>query len=371
MRPGPGGPTPFRPSLLPVLLRRAREGPALLLTGPPGSGKTTLLLAVAEALRDEGVQPVYLDLMGAVSTPERFVAAALACLPAEAFGAHLPQATEVRRLAQAGRVLAGRAAVAVFGLWRALLEARAGAVSLLLDDATEIRSLAYFEGLRQVERPFLAALGERPLGVLLATSYPAQARRFWPDLPVVELSPLSAEEIAALGIAARADPAALARASFGWPRYLDLLARRLADGVSLEEAWVEEMAPGGRLESACRHTYETLLLRSRGYGVSKAALATVAEHDGENLTALVRRLGRTPGAVRDYLGWLLGVDALRMSGKRYFYVDGLLALWVRLYTRGQPPSPEELARAARALIGAEPPPRAKPAAERESLMEID
>ena len=75
------------------------------------------------------------------------------------------------------------------------------------------------------------------------------------------------------------------------------------------------MAPGGRLERLCRHTYETLLLRSRGYGMSKAVLGAVAEEEGLNLTALVARLGRTPGAVRDYLGWLLGVDALRMVGQ--------------------------------------------------------
>ena len=86
------------------------------------------------------------------------------------------------------------------------------------------------------------------------------------------------------------------------------------------------MARGGRLERLCRHTYETLLLRSRGYGMSKAVLGAVAEEEGLNLTALVGRLGRSPGAIRDYLGWLLGVDALRMVGKRYFYVDGTGAL---------------------------------------------
>jgi hypothetical protein len=36
----------------------------------------------------------------------------------------------------------------------------------------------------------------------------------------------------------------------------------------------------GRLEQACRHTYEVLLLRSRGYGMSKAVLAAVAAEEG-------------------------------------------------------------------------------------------
>ena len=95
------------------------------------------------------------------------------------------------------------------------------------------------------------------------------------------------------------------------------------------------MAEGGRLEAACRHTYETLLLRSRGYGMSKAVLEAVAQEEGLNLTALVGRLGRTPGAIRDYLLWLLGVDALRMVRKRYFYVDGARA------PLGPPPRPRD------------------------------
>src|SRR6187399_802786 len=104
------------------------------------------------------------------------------------------------------------------------------------------------------------------------------------------------------------------------------------------------MAEGGRLETACRHTYESLLLRSRGYGMSKAVL-----------TALVARLGRTPGAIRDYLGWLLGVDALRMTKKRYAYVDGMVRQWVRLHGRGTPASPAELRAAAQEAVGGEGP----------------
>jgi hypothetical protein len=137
------------------------------------------------------------------------------------------------------------------------------------------------------------------------------------------------------------------------------------------------MAAGGALECAARHTYETLLLRSRGYGMSKALLATVADEEGLNLTALVARLGRTPGAVRDYIGWLLGVDALRSAGKRYFYVDGLLRWWVRLHGRGTPVEAPELRAAAERLLAAagdEPLPAEAPAAapaRHDQLMEID
>jgi hypothetical protein len=121
------------------------------------------------------------------------------------------------------------------------------------------------------------------------------------------------------------------------------------------------MAEGGRLESACRHTYESLLLRSRGYGMSKAVLAAVAHEEGLNLTALVARLGRTPGAVRDYLGWLVGVDALRTVKKRYLYVDGMVRWWVRLHGRGTPASDAEIRAAAQEMAGArEAPPEGAP-----------
>jgi hypothetical protein len=183
-----------------------------------------------------------------------------------------------------------------------------------------------------------------------------------------------------------ADPAAretLTHASFGWPRYLRVLLERHADGGAIQDVWVQEMEAGGRLEAACRHTYESLLLRSRGYGISKAVLAAVAEEEGLNLTALVGRIGRTPGAVRDYLQWLVGVDALRMQRKRYYYVDGLLRLWVRLHARGVPASARELrAAAAQALADSANAPRVeappveeaespRPAPRHESLMEID
>ena len=144
------------------------------------------------------------------------------------------------------------------------------------------------------------------------------------------------------------------------------------------------MAGGNRLEILCHHTYETLLLRSRGYGISKAALDAVAREEGLNLKALVARLGRSPGATRDYLQWLVAVDALRMEGKRYYYVDGLLRLWVRLHATGTQASPAALLQAAEELLAtapvtatAPPPAREGEAAPRdrrartEDLMEID
>src|SRR6185295_14243661 len=125
-------------------------------------------------------------------------------------------------------------------------------------------------------------------------------------------------------------------------------------GTPLAVAWAEEMAKGGRLELMGHHTYETLLLRSRGYGISKAALDAVAREEGLNLKALVARLGRTPGATRDYLQWLVGVDALRMQGKRYFYVDGMVRQWVRLHATGRPATAGAIRDAADGLLSGSP-----------------
>ena len=225
---------------------------------------------------------------------------------------------------------------------------------------------------------------------MLATSFPTAARRLWPSLPVVEVPPLEPAEIR------RRHPAwrrrrrkRSGRLTGGSPRYLRILWPRVCAGQAPLEAWAAEMAPGARLEQACRHTFERLLLRSRGYGMSKAVLAAVAREEGLNLTALVARLGRTPGATRDYLQWLLDVDALRREGRRYFFVDPVLRTWV--VTSAMPHAlrgmAEELSRSeSRPSLAPNlnfplphlptlPPPKAAPPeallSRRDNLMEID
>jgi AAA ATPase domain len=362
------------------LLARARSSPPFLLIGPPGSGKTSLLLWLRDSLAREGFQPVYLDLMAAASSPDRFVKAALDVLPAEPFSRHLAEAMRIRQLASSGRTHGAEAVRALFSLWGSLAQAQGRPVVLLLDEVTEIRSLAYFSGLREVHEMLGTALHVRGGGTVLATSFPTRARRFWPAWTTLEARPLEARDVAGMGRAALS----AVRAGSGWPRYVRVLRDRLEQGDDLATAWAEEMSPGGRLETACRLTYESLLLRSRGYGISKAVLQAVAHEEGLNLTSLVTRLGRTPGATRDYLQWLVGVDAIRVVRKRYFYVDGLLRTWVRLHARGWPATQSEIASAARvALWGEEDaldaagkesdvavPEPALPA-RRDSLIEID
>src|SRR4029079_3646467 len=180
-------------------------------------------------------------------------------------------------------------------------------------------------------------------GTVLATSFPTTARSLWP-FDVIEARPLTSLDISPLveRLGLPCAPEALVTAAFRWPRYVRILLDRMLQGADLASAWAQEMAPGARLELACRHTYELLLLRSRGYGMSKAVLDAVAYEEGLNLTALVARLGRTPGARRDYVGRMLSGDALRVVRKRYFYVDGLMRLWVRLHGRGLRATEEEI-----------------------------
>jgi hypothetical protein len=77
------------------------------------------------------------------------------------------------------------------------------------------------------------------------------------------------------------------------------------------------------------------------------------------------------------------VDVLRMDGKRYFYVDGMVRQWVRLHATGRPASTADIRRAFDSLEAAAPTPASgqtqqraeapteRPALRRDSLMEID
>jgi len=352
-----------RTELRSALLARALDGPPVLLAAPPGAGKSTLLRAIAERLRAAGESPLHLDLLLATSSPEGLVRSFSDALPE-------PCISEGRGAAVALREIAANAhpdrEAALEALLRVLaeLESCGGArVALLLDEPTEIQSLSTFTGLRDVTDRLGSALARRRGPAILATSFPTRAASFWSG-EVQHLPALSEEELAPVaGFAA----GALARACGGLPCYAVPLLDRIRQGYSVAEAWAAEMADGGRLDQRCRQGYETLLLRSRGYGMAKAVLAEVAREEGCNLTGLTGRLGRSPGAVGDYLGWLRDVDALRCERKRYFFVDPVLREWLRLRSGGVSPDAATLEAAAVAAVGAE----TTPAPRHDALMEID
>jgi hypothetical protein len=81
----------------------------------------------------------------------------------------------------------------------------------------------------------------------------------------------------------------------------------------------------------CRRHYEILLVRSRGYAVAKRAAEVVAGARDQRLTDLFPRIGRTAGASRQYLRWLVEVGLLIQVKKRYDFADPLLGLWAELY----------------------------------------
>jgi hypothetical protein len=332
-----------RAALIDELCEAVAAGATLLLTGRLGIGKSWLLRALAAELERRGRPPIHLDLLLAAASPERFAGTASIALRAALPEAPAPEGFE--------------------SVLEALLQSPS---PLLLDEPTEIRALSTFAGLRDIEERLGSALARRPAAVL-ATSFPTAATRLGrfetraiPPLTLAELEPYAGE--AAAGILA---------GSGGAPGHARSLLRRLGDGDDVVvEAWVAAMRPGAEMDLACRGAWETLLLRSRGYAMSKAVLEAVALEEGLNLTALVARLGRTPGAVRDYLGWLLDVDALRSEGKRYYFVDPLLRDWLRLNAGGRPPSAAALLSAAEARLGAALRLPA-PASRHDSLMEID
>lgn len=337
-----------------TLLERARGGTPVVLGGPPGAGKTTLLRRLQRTLGREGWSVIRLDLMGAASSPERFLHATLDAIPLSTGPTMLPLATEIRRLAASeDRRETAKAVLKLLDVWSGLDGDASRPAALLLDEFTEIRSLAYFKDLRGIVVPFGEAMARRRRGTVLATSYPTSARSLF-GVDVLEARPLSADEIraAASTVGVAWDATSLHHTSGGLPRYVDaLFDLAVGGGATLEAAWVGAMSEGGRLEAFCRHTHETLLLRSRGYGICKAVLQAVAQEEGLNLTSLCGVLGRTPGAVREYLLWLLQVDALRKVRKRYFFVDPLVRHWVRLHASGIEPTTKDVTRAFEDLGG--------------------
>jgi hypothetical protein len=331
-----------RPALVGEMCAALESGATRLLTGPPGSGKSWLLRAAASELRRRGGrEPLQLDLLLAVASPERFARSVGDTLRRARPGAGDPADADA-----------------------ALMALAATPGPLLLDEVTEIRALSTFAGLREVADRFGALFASRP-ATLLATSLPRAAASL-AGFEAHPIPPLTRDELAPeAGDAADA----ILAGSGGMPGAAAALLQRVRDGQGVFGAWVDAMRPGAELERACRGTWETLLLRSRGYAMSKALLEAVALEEGLNLTALVERVGRTPGAVRDYLGWLLDVDALRSEGKRYFFVDPLLRDWLRLYASGHLPGEEALLAAARERLGSEAPALAP--RRHDALMEID
>ena len=354
------------------LLANIQANKATILLGPRGSGKTTLLRRV-RSLVPTSRSTAFVQIEPIAASPE------ILC---------------ERFLSVAGETLSpGSPRTAPFQrLLASLSKAKPGAV-LLLDDVTELRTLSYFPGVDQPLESFLEAASKKNSATCVMTSrFPAWVASSFEKLSssartrfdLVNIPPLRPDE---LGSLARNGGEGIVAATGGLPVHITPLIARLEEGDDLPTALCAEIADRGQLEAECRATLGQLLHRARGYGACKAVLHVLAEEEGLRLTEIARRLDRTPGSARDYLRWLEEVDLLTVRDKRFFFVDPILRLWLRLYGRGEFPSRETIESEVGRHLGKTPrvaPPRETvpiapheehepppPTAPEEDLIEID
>ena len=343
--PGPASCASFVESLA----ASAQGGAHCLTSAPLGWGKTEALLKIRSALAARGVATIFMDLFTAASTPERLLATL-----AQSVRPHLrAESGEVDRLVDEGVNDRQRAPAALLRLMeRVTLGDLTTAFAWLIDEATEIRSLAYFPGLSEIEKPFAAMLRASP-GSILTSSYMGLAAALFPDFDPVAFPGLRADDLEPGGRRGHVTPglsAALALTRGSASTLLPLLADMEGTGDAARSL-ARLLYPGAPLEITCRRHYDILLMRSRGYAVCKRAAEVVASAPGKRLTDLVPLIARTPGASRQYLRWLVEVGLLTQTNKRYDFADPILGLWASLYLgRAGHPSPEQIASAVRARI---------------------
>jgi hypothetical protein len=345
-----------RASFAGALAGEAASGKKALLLSPLGSGKTHALLAARDSLRANGVPFVFIDLFTAASTPERLLAA-LADAVAPFTGT---DAESIRTLAAEGAQDRHQSSSALLRLLDLLsTHPPSRPFVWLVDEATEIRSLAYFPELSRIEAPFARAL-LASRGAILTSSYLGLANDLFPDFERVPLPGMTARDLVNVP-SLRSDGAAIAAAvgiTDGSAATLLPLVADMRDSRDAARSLARLLLPGGDLELVCRRHYEVLLMRSRGYAVCKRAAEVVAGSPGRRLTDLFPDIGRTAGASRQYLRWLVEVGLLTQTRKRYDFADPILGLWASLYLgRADHPREEEIRAAVLArLIPAAPVP---------------
>lgn len=341
-----------RASYASALAGEAAASKKALLLSPLGAGKTHALLAARDSLRAAGTPFVFIDLFTAASTPERLLAAL-----ADAVSPFMAADREFIEALLAESARDRRQSSSALLRLLELLSTRPPSRPFvwLVDEVTEIRSLAYFPELARVEEPFArTVLASR--GAILTSSYLGLARDLFPDFEPVALRGMTALDLAdvpSLRSDGRAIAAAIAVTDGSAATLLPLVAD-MRESRDLGRSLARMLRPGGDLELICRRHYEVLLMRSRGYAVSKRAAEVVAARGDLRLTDLFPHIGRTPGASRQYLRWLVEVGLLTQTRKRYNFADPILGLWASLYLgRADHPGEEEIRAAALARIAPE------------------
>ena len=323
-----------------------------VLLGDCGSGRTFLLLGLANRLGAGRCQ--YVDAELAASTPEAFWTTVEAASPYTVNAGSL--AVQENRSARA-------AFDSMLSFFRRARGQDGGIATFLIDELLELRAFSSFPGLRDALPELVDALADSPNRFVLATRYVNRAQRLLHNrnarFSLIHLPPLSVAEVAAVLSQAgvnreTTEYGELARLvhalTAGRPAYVGALAKAIAvlgggDPVAVLAA---QLAVGEPLCQTCRLGYEIRLGRARGHGSLKAILQVLAAEEPLTLTAIARRLGRTPGSTRDYLSWLEDVDLIHVEQKRYSFTDALLRVWLRLHARPTPPNKADLAREAHA-----------------------
>lgn len=326
--PGPASRAAFEAALA----TEAADGLKALLVAPLGAGKSRSLGAIRARLGVAGVPLLAIDLFTAASTPER-----LLVILADSLRPFLEadEALAIQALATEGAIDRQRSAGALLRLFDLLsFRGRPLPFVWLVDEVTEIRSLAYFPGLLEIERPFARALANAR-GAILTSSYPGLAASLFPDFESRPLTGLTYGDVTGGGLTGRSISADDVPSALGWTdghaASLVLLLDRTASTHDAARSLAGLLKPGGALEELARRQYDVLLMRSRGYAVCKRAAEAVATAPGRRLTDLYPEIGRTPGASRQYLRWLVEVGLLRQTGKRYDFADPIVGLWASLY----------------------------------------
>ena len=311
------------------LAEEVSSGTKALLLAPLGAGKTHTLRSVRDALRERSTPVVFTDLFTSASTPEHLLETlAEALIPVME-----KDAAEIRELvADSGRDR-HRSSQMLLRLFDLIARHPADRpFAWLVDEATEIRSLAYFPELGKVEEPFARAIGA-VRGAILTSSYLGLAADLFPGFEKRALPGLTSRDLESVP-SLRSDGDAVAAAiavTGGGAATLLPLANDMRESRDVERSLVRLLRPGGALELVCRRHYEVLLLRSRGYAVAKRAAEVVAGARDQRLTDLFPAIGRTAGASRQYLRWLVEVGLLTQVKKRYDFADPVVGLWAELY----------------------------------------
>ncbi len=339
------------------LAAETTSGKKALVLAPLGAGKTHMLLALRDFLGQDKAPCVFVDLFTAASTPERLLLAlAHAVTPFME-----EQAQSIADLTAQGSQDRHRSSSALLGLLDLIGSSKLTIPFVwLVDEVTEIRSLAYFPDLSEVEVPFARAL-HASRGAVLTSSYLGLAASLFPDFERIALPPLTAPP--GHGDTTLSEAVALTQ---GLAATLLPLAAELGDSRGVASSLSRLLQPGSVLELTCRRHYEVLLMRSRGYAVSKRAAEVVARSRNQRLTDLFPLIGRTAGASRQYLRWLVEVGLLTQVRKRYDFADPILGLWASLYLgRGDHPKEAEIEAAVDAHVDGVAP--SDPAASSEDL----